>query len=273
MWHRKPAVAGSFYPSNPEQLKRDIELYLNNVPDTKLSGEITGVISPHAGYMYSGQIAAHAYKQLIGSGAELVIVLAPSHRARFTGASVIDSGIYETPLGGVEIDEKTGRALLSESYFSFFQEAHTMEHSLEVQVPFLQYVLGTFSIVPVIVSAYDINSARILADGLYNVLKDDRRKTVIVISTDLSHYHSYDTARELDNTYADALAGFDIGKIDNIIASRGAEACGHGPVMTGLFLCKKMGAGKVDILRYANSGDTSGNKREVVGYLAAAITK
>lgn len=273
MWHRKPVVAGSFYPSNPEKLKSDIKNYINDVKVEKLNDEIVGVICPHAGYMYSGPIAAYSYKQLIGSDAELAVVLAPSHRARFIGASVIDSGTYETPLGQVEIDEKIGKALLNENYFSFLQEAHSMEHSLEVQVPFLQFVLGNFKIVPIIVSTYDINSSRILAQGLYNALKSEKRKTVIILSTDLSHYHSYDTARKLDKSYADALTSFDIEKIDNIIATRGAEACGHGPVMTGLFLCKELGAKSIDILYYANSGDTSGMKSEVVGYLAAAITK
>ncbi len=141
MWHRKPVVAGSFYPSNPADLKIDIDGYLSKAEKKKLDGALLGIISPHAGYVYSGPVAAYSYKQLIGSGVELAVVLAPSHRARFDGASVIDSGIYETPLGQVEIDEKIGRALLDENYFSFIKEAHSTEHSLEVQVPFLQRVL------------------------------------------------------------------------------------------------------------------------------------
>jgi MEMO1 family protein len=273
MWHRKPVVAGSFYPSNPDELKKDINGYIKNAEKKKLDGALVGLISPHAGYVYSGPVAAYSYKQLIGSGVELAVVLAPSHRARFGGASVIDSGIYETPLGQIEIDEKIGKPLLNETHFAFIREAHSAEHSLEVQAPFLQCVLNKFKIVPIVVGAYDIDSCRAIADGLYNCIKDEKRKFAIVISTDLSHYHPYKSAVEIDNVFIDALKTADEEKIDNVLASGRAEACGHGPVLAGLMLCKKLGAGKVNILHYANSGDTAGGKGEVVGYLSAAIVK
>ena len=273
MWHRKPVVAGSFYSSKPEELKGEIEEYLNDADKKKLEGDIMGLICPHAGYIYSGPVAAYSYKQLIGSGVELAVVLAPSHRGRFGGASVIDSGIYETPLGQLEIDEKVGNLLLNENYFSFIKEAHSAEHSLEVQVPFLQCVLDDFKIVPVVMGSWDINACRVIADGLYNCLKYETRKTAVIISTDLSHYHPYESAVKIDRVFIDALKTFDEEKIDNVIASNKAEACGHGPILSGLMLCKKMGAHKVDILHYANSGDTAGGKAEVVGYLSAAILK
>ena len=273
MWHRKPIVAGSFYPSSPEQIKRGIDGYLNDASKKDLKGEILGVICPHAGYMYSGPVAAYSYKQLLGSDVELVIVMAPSHQARFSGASVIDSGIYETPLGQVEIDEKIGEALLKETHFSFIKEAHSAEHSLEVQVPFLQHVLKDFKIVPIIVGSYDINSSRAIAEGLYKCIKNEKRKFIVVLSTDLSHYHSYEAAKKIDEAYIEALRLVDEEKLDSVIAMNKAEACGHGPVMAGIALCKKFGADRIDILHYANSGDTKGSKSEVVGYLSAAILK
>lgn len=273
MWHRKPVVAGSFYPSNPNELKMEIDEYLNKAEKKKLSGSLMGLISPHAGYVYSGPVAAYSYKQLIGSGVKLAIVLAPSHRGHFPGASVIDAGIYETPLGDVEIDDKIGRALLNESHFSFFREAHSAEHSLEVQVPFLQRVLDDFRIVPIVIGSHDIDSSKAIANGLYNCIKDENRKFAVIISTDLSHYHPYDIAVKIDRAFIDALKTADEEKVDNVLDCRKAEACGHGPVLTGLILCKKLGASGVDILHYANSGDTAGPKSEVVGYLSAAIVK
>jgi MEMO1 family protein len=273
MWHRKPVVAGSFYPSNPNELKKDIDGYIKKAEKKKLDGVLLGLISPHAGYVYSGPVAAYSYKQLIGSGVELVVVLAPSHRARFGGASVIDSGIYETPLGQLDIDEKIGKALINESHFTFIKEVHSVEHSLEVQVPFLQQVLGNFKIVPIVIGAYDIDSCKAIAGGLFNCLKDEKRKFVIIISTDLSHYHPYDSAVKIDRLFIDALKSADEEKVDNVLTSNKAEACGHGPVLSGLVLCKKLGASKVEILHYANSGDTAGGKGEVVGYLSAAIVK
>ncbi len=273
MWHRKPFVAGSFYPSDPDELKKEIDGYLKNAEKKKPDGEIYGIVSPHAGYVYSGPVAAYSYKQLIGSGTELAIVLAPSHRGRFRGASVIDSGIFETPLGQIEIDDKIGSALLDETHFAFIKEAHYAEHSLEVQAPFLQCVLKTFKIVPIVIGAYDMDSCRAIADGLYNCLKNEKRKFSVIISTDLSHYHPYKSAIEIDGVFIDALKTADEATIDNVLSSGRAEACGHGPVLSGLMLCKRLGAGRVEILHYANSGDTAGGKGEVVGYLSAAILK
>lgn len=273
MWHRKPAYAGSFYPSNPEQLKKDIDRYLSNAQKKDFKDRVLGLVSPHAGYVYSGPVAAYSYKQLLESGVELAIVLTPSHRARFAGASVINSGIYETPLGQIEIDETVGQALLNEGHFSFIKEVHGAEHSLEVQAPFLQRVLGKFSIVPIVIGDNDFNYCRSVAEELYNSIKDEKRKFVIIISTDLSHYHPYKEAVNIDRVYIDALKTLDEEKLDNVVAMNKAEACGHGPVLIGLMLCKKLGAKKVDILHYANSGDTAGSKDEVVGYVSAAILK
>ncbi len=273
MWIRKPVVAGSFYPSNPKRVEKDVDGYLDDAEEQTLDGEVVGVISPHAGYVYSGPVAAYSFNQLKNSDVELAIVLAPSHRARYSGASVIPSGIYETPLGGVDVDNVLGERLVEKSYFNFIEEVHISEHSLEVQIPFLQRVLKDFRLVPIVIGAIDLDTCQTLADEIYNNIKDEKRKTAVVISTDLSHYHSYENACELDGVLIDALKEFDEENIYDILNMNKAEACGQGPVLTGISLCKKLGASKLEILKYANSGDTAGGKDQVVGYLSAAILK
>ncbi len=272
MYVRKPVVAGSFYPSNPKTVERDVDGYLKGAEKRDISGEVIGIISPHAGYVYSAPVAAYAYNQLAGKGIDLAIVLAPSHRARFSGASILPSGIFETPLGGVEIDSILGERLREKPHFDFIEQAHSSEHSLEVQVPFLQRVLGKFKIVPVVLGTVELDPCRSIAEEIYDCIRDEKRKMIVVISTDLSHYHSYETARKLDNIFIESLKKFDEQGIYDTLNGK-AEACGQGPVLTGCILSKKLGAGKVEILKYANSGDTAGPRDQVVGYLAAALVK
>lgn len=272
MWHRKPVVAGAFYPGEPSVLRAMIEKYLEMAGQRSLSGEAIGFLSPHAGYIYSGPVAAYSFSQ-IDRGTEVLVVLAPSHRARFRGASVFPEGIFETPLGNVEVDKKIGNLLLEKPLCSFLKEAHQFEHSLEVQVPFAQVVLGSFTIVPIIVGTPDISSCREIAAGISEILKKEKRKYSIVISTDLSHYYPYKDAVTMDSRFIKALETFDPGEVENCIAGGKAEACGEGPLLAGMVLCKDLGATKVEILKYANSGDTAGDKSQVVGYLSAAMVK
>ncbi|MCU0822447.1 MAG: AmmeMemoRadiSam system protein B [Spirochaetes bacterium] len=273
MYVRKPVVAGSFYPSTPKTVEKEVDGYLKSAQKQKISGEIVGIISPHAGYIYSAPVAAYSYNQLTGKKIDLAVVLAPSHRARFNGASILPSGIYETPLGGVEIDRAVGEKLVNKSHFDFIEQAHGSEHSLEVQVPFLQRVLGKFSIVPIVLGTTEIEPCMAIAEEIYDCLKDEIRNIVVVISTDLSHYHSYETAKKLDNIFIESLKTFDEKAIYDTLNGGKAEACGQGPVLAGCFLCRKLGASRVEILNYANSGDTAGPRDQVVGYLAAALVK
>ncbi|OHD68572.1 MAG: AmmeMemoRadiSam system protein B [Spirochaetes bacterium RBG_16_49_21] len=273
MYRRKPAVAGSFYPSNPEKLGKMIDAYLQDAKAAPVKGGVVGLVSPHAGYIYSGPVAAVSFVQLLGSGVTLAIILAPPHRARFNGASVLPEGIYETPLGDVPIDGGIGAVLRQARYFGAIKEAHEMEHSLEVQVPFLQKVLVELSIVPVIVGSTDIAVCGKVAEGIRDALAGEARKFVVVISTDLSHYYSYGAAQAMDNRFIEALKSFDAQEVKSVIDSGAAEACGEGPVLAGMILCKMLGATKTEILKYANSGDTAGGRDQVVGYLSAALVK
>lgn len=273
MWHRSPVVAGSFYPSNPRRLSDEIDGYLKGVEDSPLGGELVALVSPHAGYIYSGPVAAYSYKHLAGSGVELAVVIAPSHRARFDGASVIPAGVYETPLGKVPVDELIGKPLVGGKHFTFIREVHQAEHSLEVQVPFLQKVLTDFSIVPIIVGTIDLATCREIACEIADLLLTEKRKYVIVLSTDLSHYFPYERAKAIDDVFIQSLLSFDEDDLYRTLSADKAQACGEGPVLTGMVAAKKLGARKVEVLKYANSGDTAGSKDQVVGYLAAAMVR
>ncbi|MBN2157824.1 MAG: AmmeMemoRadiSam system protein B [Spirochaetes bacterium] len=272
MYRRRPAVAGSFYPSSPQRLESMIKEYLGEAKGS-VQGEVVGLVSPHAGYVYSGPVAAYSYGLLSGSGVNCAVILAPSHRARFNGAAVLTDGIYETPLGDVSIDADIGQNLINRDGFGVIREAHEMEHSLEVQVPFLQKVLDTFTIVPLIVGTVDLDICRGLAAGIHEAMSAVKKRYVVVISTDLSHYYAYETARTMDGKFIDALASMDEKKVKDVISSGKAEACGEGPILAGMALCKLLGAERVEVLKYANSGDTAGSKDQVVGYLSAAFLK
>ena len=272
MYRRKPAVAGSFYPSNPQRLGEMIDGYMKEAKGAPSAGEIVGVLSPHAGYVYSGPVAAFSFSQL-DPDITLAVVLAPSHRARFDGAAVLPGGVFETPLGDVTIDEAVGSALAEKKPFGLLKQAHELEHSLEVQVPFLQKRLREFSIVPVIVGTVELETCLAIARGLHEGLDGDTRRLAVVISTDLSHYHPYDEATVMDGRFIKALESFDEKSVKAVLDSGTAEACGEGPVLAGMALCRLLGADRVRVLKYANSGDTAGSRDQVVGYLSAAFVK
>jgi hypothetical protein len=248
--------------------------YLNSagpLSDEFKNDRLLGIISPHAGYIYSGPVAAYGYNYLAQSSCDLYVVIAPSHRARFNGASVIPEGIYRTPLGDAEIDSGIGKKLEKRKYFSFIREAHEMEHSLEVQIPFLQMVKPDARIVPVVLGTIDPGICREIGEIVAEEIAASGKEYGIIISTDLSHYHSYDTAVKKDNDFITALESFDEEKITGVIASGKSEACGEGPVLAGISLARRLGAKKIRAVKYANSGDTAGTKDQVVGYVSALI--
>ena len=273
MWNRKPVYAGQFYAAEEDDLKREMSHYLQHAELPDINGTVLAVIAPHAAHYFSGPIAAYSYNLLSVSKPDVVIVLAPSHKSSFLGASYIDSGTYDTPLGSVPIDEKITQTLMRRPNFFFIKEPHEKEHSLEVQVPFLQHILGDFTIVPLIVGTTEDRTMRKIGETLAEIIASDERKVGLVISTDLSHYHKHDEAIVIDGQFIDTLLSMDEDELRHMVETREAEACGIGPVVIGLIACKKLGANKVQFLRYATSGDTGGDKQQVVGYLSAAILK
>lgn len=268
-------VAGMFYPSNPSELAKQLAGFFSRAKKRVLPGQVKAIIAPHAGYMYSGQIAADAYKQIEGEQYDVVVVVAPFH-GFFKGVSVYSGGGYQTPLGVVEIDRKLSREM-SEKHPDVFASTvgHTGsggqgEHSLEVQLPFLQTVLGKFRLIAMIMGDQEESSIRATSEALTAVLKD--KNTLLVASTDLSHFYAEKEARRLDKNFEDAVASFETGKIIEVVTHGRAEACGFGPVAATIEAQRRIGGQKVDIISYNTSGAVTGDFDEVVGYLSAVVT-
>lgn len=268
---REPVVAGQFYEGDPKKLRGDIGKYLKAAPEIEIPGKIIGLMEPHAGYIYSAPAAAYGYKQLIGKKYKTVIVLAPSHRARFSGVSVIPSGKYRTPLGDVPIDAELAGEIMKANpqRIHFIPQAHESEHSLEVQVPFLQVVLGEdWKIVPIVYGSSDLETCKMVAGALAGHY--DPEKHLIVASSDMSHYHPYEKACSLDKPALEKIEKLDLGGFIDLLKEGKAELCGVGPVATLMMFTRALG-GEGKILKYSTSGDTAGDKSQVVGYGCAAF--
>jgi len=269
---RKSVIAGSWYPGNPSALRGDIEGFFNSVPDTELEGEVVAIIAPHAGYVYSGQVAAYAYKRVCGNNYDAVIVVGPSHRAAFHGVSIFSNGGYETPLGIVPVAEELAKQIKRNSKLvSDIPAAHLQEHSIEIQLPFLQYALGNFSFVPLVMGDQDESTCQDLAQAICDSIQG--MKVLIVASSDLSHFHGYNEATKLDGVVLRYLRDSDAPGLLDSLGSGTAEACGGGPMAVAMLVACKIGANSARVLKYANSGDVTGDKSSVVGYAAAIYYK
>jgi len=269
---RQAAVAGAFYPDDVNALKSQIDFFLSNLEDRPVKGNIYGLICPHAGYVYSGQVAAAGYKQLLGRDYSVVVVISPSHREYFDGISIYNGDGYETPFGVVEIDEVLATQLAEQGEpFLRSESGHREEHALEVQLPFLQRVLGDFRLIPIVMGDQNYDYSLALGEALAKVLR--HQQALIVASSDLSHYYPYEEAKRMDQRVVDRVEAFDYEGLWNDIESRKSEACGYGPMVAAMVAAKKMGANRSAILMYRNSGDVTGDRSAVVGYLSAALYK
>ncbi|MFZ3055384.1 MAG: AmmeMemoRadiSam system protein B [Smithella sp.] len=269
---RKSVIAGSWYPGNPSILKKNIESFFESVPDLTLPGEIVGLIAPHAGYVYSGQVAANAYKLIRGNKYDVVVVIGPSHRVAFNGVSVFSRGGYETPLGVVTVAEEFAQKIKNLSKITAdIPEAHRQEHSVEIQIPFLQVALGEFSFVPLVMGNQDMDTCRDLAAAIYETVRD--KKTLIVGSSDLSHFYNYNAAKKMDAVALGYLKNGDAAGLVQAMENGTVEACGGGPMAVTMLVAHMMKADKAHLLKYANSGDITGDKSSVVGYAAAVYCK
>lgn len=268
---RRSILQGAWYPAEPGVLRRLIDSHLSRAAPLEDHGRIRALVVPHAGYQYSGPVAARAYRLIQGRSVESVVLVGPSHRLRFDGVSVSRHDAYETPLGRVPVDRSMADRLIASSpAIRFIPEAHAMEHSLEIQLPFLQAVLEGVRIVPVIMGRQDPGTCSALAEALAQVVGDDG-DTLMVASTDLSHFHDDATARSLDMTFIRHVKEFDPEGLARALKAGQCEACGGGPVVAVMTASAKLGAGRCVILEYANSGDVTGDRGRVVGYLSAAI--
>ena len=277
---RYPRVAGSFYAGSKESLVSQIERCFTHRfgpgerPSIDKGGprKIVGLICPHAGYMYSGPVAANAYHRLSADGQpELFVILGPNHHGVGSGVAVMDSGVWRTPLGDVEIDTETAREIVEKSgIIDIDESAHTHEHSVEVQLPFLQYVYGSsFKFVPICFLMQDLNTCVGVGEALAETLKS--KNAVIIASTDMTHYEPQRRAAEKDQKLIDAVVKLDEGLLYSVIRTYSITACGYGPVTTLMVAAKKVGVKKAELLSYKTSGDITGDTSSVVGYAAVAL--
>jgi MEMO1 family protein len=267
---RRPVIAGSWYPGDPEILVREIRQYLKNVSEEPVDGAVIALISPHAGYVYSGQVAAYGYRLIEGKTFDSVIVIGPSHRSYFEGVSLFNTGGYETPLGVIPVDEVLAERILAGSrLISANFGVHTKEHSLEIQLPFLQVVLGKFKFVPVIMGDQDRRTCEALAEAIVRAVAG--RSVLIVGSSDLSHFYEYERAVRLDSAVLDSIRKMDSRGFLDLIGNGKGEACGAGPAAVVMMAAARLGAGAAKVLKYANSGDVTGDRDRVVGYASVAI--
>lgn len=270
---KEPSVAGAFYPAEEKVLESMVDYLLARAEPVPVEGRLIALLSPHAGYQFSGGVAAWGFRNLKGMDIKTVILLGPSHHAEFKGASVYVRGSLRTPLGKIRIDEKKARSLIKESAdVAINTEAFEKEHSLEVQLPFLQKVLKDARVVPVLIGAPTRESFEHLASRLYEMLSEDE-KTVMVVSTDLSHYHDYEKAVSMDAKMLEALKSLSPAEADGLLRSGEGEMCGAAPVLYALEAAKRLGANNTVLYKYSNSGDVSPEKGRVVGYASMGIFK
>ena len=267
----EPVVAGQFYPADPVKLGSMVRSYIDGAGRPTLKGEVYGLIAPHAGYIYSGPTAGHAYRDVKGNRYDVVVLVAPSHTSSLAGVAVLDMDAYRTPLGEVPIDREKIRALMDQApWIDHVPALFAREHSLEVQLPFIQAALAPgFKLIPVVMGSPD----PLLAEAFSEVLaRQFRGKSVLyVASSDMSHYLTYDQAKEMDKGTLEILRSGEIGTLVHRCSKRESELCGLGPVQVMMHLARKMGIEGGAVLKYENSGDTAGARDRVVGYAAVAF--
>ena len=266
---RKPAVAGLFYPSNPQKLKDEVLQLLNtSVPFTKPQN-IFGIVSPHAGYIYSGSTAAFGFNLLKDKKINTVVIISPSHKEYFPGISIYNGDGYETPLGEIPVNQETADKLVDGKGKIFRSiQGHRDEHAIEVQLPFLQSVLENFSIVPIVMGDQRQIFVEALANKLNEVIDEN---TLLLASSDLSHYYSAAEADQKDSIIEKDINDFNLEQLSNDLANRRCEACGAGPIMTVMKTAELRNITKSLVLHRTHSGNVSGDYEQVVGYLSAVF--
>lgn len=266
---RPPQVAGYFYPSDPEKLRKDLRLLLDVTKSKEKINRIFGIVSPHAGYVYSGKTAAHAYNLLVGKKYKRVVIISPSHAEYFPGVSIFEGDAYETPLGILKVDRDFREKLETDDGTIFKgYEGHRGEHALEVQLPFLQTVLDDFKIVPIVMGDQSNRNIDALAKKLSEVADDE---TLIVASSDLSHFHSKYQADKLDSVVEKRVREFDFETLQDDLNHHHCEACGGGPIVALMKAARLKNINHSMVIHRSDSGDVTGDNREVVGYLSAVI--
>lgn len=271
---RRCAVAGTWYPRHPAALERDLDAYIG-AADVSVSGQVRGIIAPHAGLMFSGPVGAYAYKAVAAGDYDVAYLIGPSHYVGFHGVAVWPAGEFETPLGSVAVDSAAAAELLASPIAQDLPSAHGREHSLEMQLPFLRRRLPDVPIVPVVIGYQTRPTIEALAERLADGAS--RRRALLVASTDLSHYFDAETAAGLDRRVRTHVDRFDPEGLLSLFEEYPEEergryvACGGGAAIAVMLAARRLGARHGRTLKYAHSGEVSGDYAGVVGYLAAAL--
>ena len=279
---RQPAVAGSWYAGTPNSLRNQIEelfthrLGPGSLPQTVKEGprNLVGLVVPHAGYMASGPVAAHAYYSLAKDGKpDVIVIFGPNHTGRGSALSIMNEGFWRTPLGDVEIDTETANKILSASRIVDVDDrAHAYEHSIELQLPFLQYLYGSdFTFVPICFMMQDLMSSREVGQAVAKALKG--KNGLVIASSDMTHYEPQERAEKKDMLAVDAALRMDEEEYYRAVEAYGISTCGYGPVMAAITASKELGAKRSELLCYKTSGDVLGDHSAVVGYASIAFMK
>ncbi|MFH0840038.1 MAG: AmmeMemoRadiSam system protein B [Candidatus Omnitrophota bacterium] len=266
-------LADSWYPASPGVLSSTLDSYLKEAKANPVKGDIVAIIAPHAGLVYSGPVAAYAYKAVQGRDYKTVVLLGFCHRAPFGGISIYKDGYFNTPLGAIEVDSDFASKLMARvKEASFYPQAFTGENSVEMQLLFIKKVLPGAKIIPIAFGGSSFANCETLASALADMAKG-RNDVLIVASTDMSHYHTEQDARKIDLASVELLRNFAAKEIYDKSVKREQIFCGYMPVATVLLAAGDIGADNIDILQYANSGNITGDMKSVVGYVSAVIYK
>ena len=278
---RPPAVAGQFYAGTKSSLLKQIEwCYTHPHGPRKLPKaqagprRLLGLVSPHAGYMYSGPVAAHGFARMASDGKpSSIVIIGPNHSGVGSGVSIVTSGRWRTPLGELQIDERLGEAIKRASGIIDVDEvAHAYEHSLEVQLPFLQHLFrAEFKIVPICMMLQDTVTSKEVGDAIARASTE--KDVTIIASTDFTHYEPQQSAVRKDRMAMERILALDAEGLTRVVGEEAISMCGHGPVSAMLFAAKGLGAKKAELLKYATSGETAGPMAQVVGYGSIAVSR
>jgi len=283
---REPAVSGAFYSDSKDELTKTVDDFLESAKQVEVKGKPLAIVVPHAGYIYSGRVAAEAFRQLKGKAIETFVVVGPCHGRTwemvagrrvmiypysFDGISVYSEGAYRTPLGLIKIDEKLATEITNmHEMIGYYPKAHRQEHAIEVELPFIQRIAPNAKIIPIIVGAQSSKSIQVLIDVFTSIM--NRENTILIMSVDLSHFYTYDKAVKLDKAGLEAVEKLDAADFAKKVNSGKTDWDNPAGIIALLVAANRMGA-EAKLLKYANSGDVTGDKSSVVGYSAVIITQ
>ena len=273
---RTPAVAGMFYPEESNELKKSIhQMFLHKlgpgkIPPSDVKKRIYGVICPHAGYMYSGPIAAQSFYSISSEAEKLFVIIGPNHWGIGSNVATMKDGGWETPLGTVQIDSDTAIEISKLANIDIDSFSHSREHSIEVQIPILQYMYTDFKIVPITLIDQNKETALKLGEAIAKVAQ--KKNIMIIGSSDFTHYEPNDFAHEQDKLLIETILKLDLDRFYAVLNEKNISACGYGAIASTIVACKNLGATKGELLKYATSGDVTGDMDSVVGYGSIIFT-